>query len=79
VRIPPQLFAPSGSPAEEATLELMAAARPVAEFIGSLPDSEERRQAAIALNASLLWASQAVLGTMPHGRVVIARPNALPG
>lgn len=77
MKIPPILFAPQGSPADQATQDMLAAAQPLGAFLCSLPPSGEREQAVIAMSAAMLWASQAVLRAMPHSRVVIADASEL--
>jgi hypothetical protein len=79
VKIPPVLLAPSGTVADQATADLLAACEPLGRFIVSLPPSDERDRARVHFNEALLWAQQAILRALPDQRVIVAPPGALNG
>lgn len=78
MKIPPMLAAPHGSPADQATQDLVESCRPLAVFVVSLPDSDEKQLAAEHLNAAMLWAHQALLRSMGAQRVHLASVADLP-
>lgn len=71
MRVPPVLSAPQGSPADQATNDLIESCKPLGMYLASMPDSDERTLALQHFNESMLWASQAILRSCGTGRIVM--------
>lgn len=72
MKIPPVLSAPQGSPADQATQDLIEGCKPLGMYIAAMPDSPERAAALQHFNECLLWVHQAILRACGTGRVVVA-------